>query len=124
LAAVASNTADSTYPRVDALDDLSPKPAFTVLIYPAYLDTEGKPEPTKDITLSAQTPPAFVLQALDDKLVTSALAYTYACEVAGVPAELHEFPKGGHGFGLRTKEPGLSGWMDLLVAWLGRTEMN
>lgn len=101
-------------------DRLSPRPALTALVYPAYLDTGGKPDLSPDLVVVAGAPPAFVAQTLDDSLALSAFAYTLACRKAGVPAELHIFPKGGHGYGIRTKEPGLAGWMDLLVAWLTR----
>ena len=120
LAAVTSNTSSDSYARVDEADDLSARPAFTVLIYPAYLDTNGHPELNPDIHLSAQTPPVFISQANDDPYVISAYSYGFACSQAKVPAEVHIFPSGGHGYGLRTKVPGVSGWMDLLAAWLKR----
>ncbi|RYG25874.1 alpha/beta hydrolase [bacterium] len=121
LAAAASTAKVSTYASVDAADELSFKPAFTVLVYPAYLDVDGRPELPSDVQVTKETPPAFVVQTMDDrKLVPSSFAYALALQRAEVPAELHLFPKGGHGYGLRSKEPGISGWMELLMAWLGR----
>lgn len=121
LAAAASTAKQATYTLDDEIEAWSFKPAFTVLVYPAYLDIEGRPELPSDITVDKETPPAFVVQTMDDrKLVPSSFAYALALQRAEVPVELHLFPTGGHGYGLRTKEPGIAGWMDLLIAWLGR----
>jgi len=121
LAAATSNAPTATYAAGDSADSLSCLPAFTVLVYPAYLQNEMKPEMPADVVVTAHTPPAFVVQAMDDNPhVVSALSYALACQKVGAPVELHLYPKGGHGYGIRTKEPGLSGWMDLLIAWLGR----
>ena len=122
LAAVASNTPEATYASTDDADRLKSKPDFTVLVYPAYLDTDGKPVLNDTVHLTSAAPPAFVVQTMDDPIhVENAFAYALACRTAGTLVELHLFPTGGHGYGLRTKEPGLSGWMDLLVAWTKRT---
>ncbi len=122
LAALASNLKTAIYAAADDADRLDARPAFTVLIYPAYLAVEGKADLQADLEVEAGAPPAFLVQTMDDPIhVENALAYTLACRHAGVSAELHVFPKGGHGYGLRTKEPGLAGWMELLVAWIDRT---
>lgn len=121
LAAATSNAKAATYTPIDGADEQSFRPAFTVLVYPAYLNANGKPELPSDVAVDKETPPAFVVQTMDDRaLVGSSFAYAFACQKADVPAELHLFPKGGHGYGLRTKEPGIAGWMDLLIAWLAR----
>jgi acetyl esterase/lipase len=122
LAAATANAPEATYEGTDKVDVQSPKPAFTVLIYPAYLDTNGRPELNPEIQLTSSAPPAFVLQTMDDPYEASAFAYALACRKAGVPVELHMFPHGGHGYGIRTKEPGLSGWMELLAGWLTRSK--
>jgi acetyl esterase/lipase len=111
----------ATYEPVDPADNLSPKPDFAVLIYPAYLNLEGTMDLAEGLHVDASTPPSFVAQAMDDPIpIEGALAYTHACHVAKVPVELHLFPKGGHGYGLRTHEPGLTTWPDLLIAWINR----
>lgn len=121
LAAATSTAPEATYAPVDTADQASCRPDFSVLVYPASLSTEGRPELPSDITVGADTPPAFIVQTMDDReLVMSAFSYAIACQRAAVPAELHVFPSGGHGYGLRTTEPGIAGWMDLLLAWLGR----
>ena len=118
LAAATSVEKTETYKPTDATDQLSARPNFTALIYAAYLDSDGKPELTNDLKVDASTPPAFAVMALDDGIpVESSMAYARACRDAKVPMEMHIFPKGGHGYGLRSHEPRLKTWPDLLVAW-------
>jgi len=120
-AAVTSTTDQSSYAAQDDADKLGVRPDFTVLIYPAYLNAEGSMQLAPGITVNKETPPAFIVQAMDDPIpIDGVLAYTHACHLAKVPVELHLFPKGGHGYGLRTHEPGLQTWPDLLISWLGR----
>lgn len=95
------------------------RPNFTVLVYPAYLFQKGGIELTEDIQLDENTPPAFVLQTLDDKNhYRSALAYATALDANGTPIELHLFAKGGHGYGLRPSERPVSKWPELVEAWM------
>ena len=61
-----------------------------------------------DISVRADTPPTFLLQAEDDHVdgVEQSLAYYVALQKAGVPTEMHLYAQGGHAFGLRpTKLP-------------------
>jgi len=119
--AVTSTAPEATYPPFDDADKLSPRPDFTVLIYPAYLNVEGTMNLSEGLVVDSHTPPVFIAQAMDDPIpIEGALAYTHACHLAKVPVELHLFPKGGHGYGLRTHEEGLKSWPDLLISWLGR----
>lgn len=119
LAAVTSLKKEGTYPPVDAADSMNARPDFTALIYAAYLNQEGKPELTDDLKVDASTPPAFAVLALDDSVpIDSTLAYARACREAHIPMEVHVFPKGGHGYGLRSKETRLKTWPTLLVAWI------
>ena len=120
-AAVTSTASAPTYTPIDDADKMSPRPDFTVLVYPAYLNKEGTTQLTEGLVVDKNTPPAFLLQTMDDPLqVEGCLAYTHACHKAQVSIELHLFPKGGHGYGLRTHEPGLEAWPDLLIAWMRR----
>jgi acetyl esterase/lipase len=121
LSALTSNTDHLMRKAGDEGDAAFKRPDFTVLIYPAYLsDLPSGPLP-KECPVSAATPPAFLAHTLDDPIThCSSRAYALACQEAGVPAELHLFPSGGHGYGLRTDDPGLKLWPDLLAAWLHR----
>src|SRR5262249_39436808 len=56
LAAKASTLFDTrSYSRIDAMDDQSCRPDFAVLVYPAYLDKDGKL--STDVNLQAKIPP-------------------------------------------------------------------
>jgi len=110
------------YSGVDAADQVSCRPDFTVLVYPAYLGATDSTL-TEGIPVTAQTPPAFIVQTQDDsKYVSSATAYTLALSQAGVAAELHLFPTGGHGYGLRPSAYPVSLWPDLCETWMKRLD--
>ena len=106
------------YEKIDDADRLSCRPDFTIAIYPAYLaDKDGKL--AKDIHVTAKTPPAFIIQTQDDHShVASSAAYYQALNAAKVPAELHIFQTGGHGYGLRKSKHPVSGWPKLCEQWL------
>jgi acetyl esterase/lipase len=121
LAAASSTAEASEYEVQDDADKLDCRPDFTVLIYPAYLDPTEPLKLADELTVTGKTPPVFIVQAMDDNIpIEGSLAYTHACHLAKVPVELHLFPHGGHGYGLRSHEPGLNTWPELLFAWLGR----
>ncbi|HPB11480.1 MAG TPA: alpha/beta hydrolase, partial [Kiritimatiellia bacterium] len=108
------------YTPVDEDDAVSCRPDFALIIYPAYLYRDGFTL-VPELPVTAQTPPTFLLQAEDDKPhVDSSLAYFIALKAAGVPAEMHLFPDGGHGYGLRKKQKSTDVWPDLAAAWLRR----
>lgn len=109
------------YPPVDAADDVSCRPDFAVLIYPGYL--VEKENPTKlspEIKIAAgATPPTFLMMAQDDPVrVENVLYYYLALQQAGVPAELHVYPKGGHGYGLRRTKDLATTWPDRVGEWM------
>ncbi|MDQ3621228.1 MAG: alpha/beta hydrolase [Verrucomicrobiota bacterium] len=120
-ATLSNNYGKRLYPGVDAADDLSCKPDFTVLIYPAYVT-----EPIDSDTLDplqrasqmsrAATPPTFIAVAQNDKFARGATAYFMALRQARVPAELHIYDGGGHGNALR--EAPLSEWGQTCARWL------
>ena len=121
LAAMASNHFQSrTYPRVDASDDMSCRPNFTVLIYPAYLtEADNLLALTEDLTVGPQTPPGFIIQTQDDGVkVESSLVYYLALKKNKIPVEMHLYPKGGHGYGLRPSPHNVSHWPRRCTQWL------
>jgi len=121
LAAVLSNQyRERTYPVVDAADAQSCRPDFSILIYPAYLT-----EKNQGVTLSSllpvddRTPPAFLVMAADDPVrAENVLSYALALKQAKVPVELHLYPTGGHGYGLRRTDNPLTWWPDRATEWL------
>jgi acetyl esterase/lipase len=82
--------------------------------------SEGKIlEYSNELQVTADTPPTFIIHAADDKgvLPANSIAFYESLVKHNVPAELHIYERGGHGFGIinpTTKER----WMDSLKNWL------
>ena len=74
---------------------------------------------TSEMTVTANTPPTFLLQAEDDPVhVENSLLYYAALKKAKVPADMHLFAKGGHGYGLRHTELPVTDWPKLGEQWM------
>jgi acetyl esterase/lipase len=121
LAAVLSaGPSERTYPKIDAADEQKFRPDFTVLIYPGYLAGEKLgTQLAPEFNVTKDTPQTFLAMSADDPVhVENALIYATALQKEKVPFELHIYPTGGHGYGLRkTKEP-VTTWPDRLEDWL------
>jgi acetyl esterase/lipase len=119
-AAISTHFEKRLYDPVDAADQLSCRPDFAVVIYPGYLALADKNfAPNPDIVPTADTPPTFLVQAEDDPVhVENALVYFQALKNAKVPAELHIYAKGGHGYGLRRTADPVTTWPEAVDAWL------
>jgi acetyl esterase/lipase len=121
LSAAISNIYDKrVYDPLDAADQLSCKPDFSVVIYPGYLAlAEQNFAANPAIQPTADTPPTFLLQAEDDPVhVENSLVYFLALKNAKVPAELHLYAQGGHGYGMRPRDLPIMGWPKLVETWL------
>ncbi|HEX4582641.1 MAG TPA: alpha/beta hydrolase [Acidobacteriaceae bacterium] len=120
VAVLGSHASDAIYPAIDDADKLSARPDFTLLIYPAYLDQEVTPLAVRpEVKPVALTPPSFLIQAEDDPVkVENALSYYEALKQAKVPAEMHLFANGGHGYGLRPTKLPITHWPELAATWL------
>lgn len=131
------------YARRDAIDDLSARPDFAVLMYPviatvgafahggsvqqlmeAGVTAADLPRYSPDRGVDGRTPPTLLVHAADDTVVPvdNSLLMFDALRKAGVRSELHVFDRGGHGFGLR----GLAGmdaaaWPMLVESWATRS---
>lgn len=119
-AALSTHFEKRVYDRVDAADEQSCRPDFSVLVYPAYISaTEDTTAIDPEIRVGQQTPPAFIVQAEDDdSYVASSIAYFEALRKAKVPAELHIYAGGGHGYGLRRTDLPVTRWPGLVETWL------
>lgn len=119
-AAISTHFDQRLYSPVDSADQQSCRPDFAVIIYPGYLalaDQNFAPNP--DIHVTDQTPPTFLLQAEDDPVhVENAIVYFGLLKNAKVPAELHIYTEGGHGYGLRRTEKPVTHWPELAEIWL------
>jgi len=125
----------------DTVDRVSSRPDFMVLAYPVITMTEplahkgsrknllGDSPSASLVRLTSNetqvthdTPPTFIVATTDDATVPvqNSLMFYDALRAAGVPAELHVFESGHHGFGLATADPILSTWTSQCEAWLRR----
>jgi len=117
-----TNATQRLSPAADATDAVSCRPDFLMLCYAWKILAEGSTTELKpEIKIDATTPPTFIAQAYDDKgsLAEGSTLAFLALRKASVPAELHIYSTGGHGFGLRpnaTQAPG--DWPGRLELWL------
>jgi acetyl esterase/lipase len=121
LSAMASTAYETrTYPTVDDADKENCRPDFAILIYPAWLTTrEDLTKLSPEVKVTANTSPAFIVMTQDDPIkVESAIGYGLALKNAKVSAELHIYPKGGHGYGLRPSDNDVTKWPDRATDWL------
>jgi acetyl esterase/lipase len=116
---VSNSHQERTYPVVDAVDQASMRPDFCLLVYPAYLDGKTFGALAPEIKVTAKTPPTMLVQAEDDKsFINSSLFYYYALKEAGVPAVMHLYSEGGHGYGLRDTKAVVNEWPDRAETWM------
>ena len=119
-AALSTHFDQRLYDPVDAADQLSCRPNFAVIVYPGYLAlAEQNFAPNPDISVTSETPPSFIVQAEDDPVhVENATVYFLALKNAKVPAEMHIYAQGGHGYGLRRTALPVTTWPQTLETWL------
>ncbi|GAA4281193.1 alpha/beta hydrolase [Gaetbulibacter aestuarii] len=136
---------DTVYEPTTPMDSLSARPDFLVLAYPVITMKEPYAhkgsrrnllvqEATSDLIefysnelqVDENTPPTFLVHASDDKgvPVMNSILFYEALKQHDVPAEIHIYPKGGHGFGLAIKKGHLSTWTDRLFEWMESLELE
>ncbi|MDY1035634.1 alpha/beta hydrolase [Lelliottia sp. CFBP8978] len=131
---------EAVYAPIDAADELDARPAFMALVYPvitmhADIDHPGSRHEligdnpgeaqirhySLEDRASSQTPPTFLLHAVDDPAVKveNSLAMFSALRRSGVSVEMHLFERGKHGFGIRDAQ-GLpvAVWPELMMNWI------
>jgi acetyl esterase/lipase len=119
-AALSTHFDKRLYDPIDAADQLSCRPDFAVIVYPGYLAlSEQNFAANSEIQVTGQTPPSFIVQAEDDPVhVENSTVYFLALKNAKVPAELHLYAEGGHGYGLRNNGLPVTDWPRLVEIWL------
>jgi acetyl esterase/lipase len=129
----------------DAIDAVSAKPNFSILMYPVIDLTEDSIthrgsrtaltqddkslfemlSPQKHVT--KDTPPTFLVHGTNDRTVPvmNSLMYYEACLKAGVPAEMHILENGPHGFGmgLTQNDDEIKSWPEQAIRWMGRHKL-
>lgn len=117
------NGEERIYDRVDAADDQPIRPQYMLNIYPGGLaggGFGGRPiamRPGIAEAIDEKTPPMFFTHAFSDASLNS-IMMTLELKKKGVPAELHIFQDGAHGFGARESGSPLAAWSDLAIAWM------
>jgi acetyl esterase/lipase len=120
-------------------DTTSARPSFSLLIYPVIsFDTTvyhagsrrnligNKPSEeqvrrfSNELQITTDTPPAFLVHSADDKAVPvkNSILYFEALNKKNIPAEMHIFQKGGHGYGMSVDKGTQSAWPGLCIKWL------
>ncbi len=123
----------------DLLKRIDTRPSFAILVYPVItMDTTFAHRGSRDMLLgktpgetlvnalstekrvTSATPPVFLVQSDDDKTVPpmNSVAFYEALKKNKVPASMHIYDHGGHGFGMAPNDPVLSQWPTLCVQWL------
>ncbi len=123
----------------DPLEKLSSRPDFMLLLYPVIsfreafghmgsrknLIGEGNnwelvEKYSNELHVSPETPPTFLVLADDDKGVVprNSVEFYLALKENNVPAEMHIFAEGGHGFGMNKKNLPVDQWPELFLNWL------
>jgi acetyl esterase/lipase len=106
----------------DPVERFSSRPDFNVLVYPWYRPGANRPDAPPLFPVPKDGPPVFMVCADDDRShVEPTVKFYLELEAARIPAEMHIYAYGGHGFGLRPtkKEAPVMGWPDRLKDWLG-----
>lgn len=119
-AALSTHFEQRLYDAIDEADKVSCRPDFAVIVYPGYLAlSEQNFAPNAEIHVTEKTPPSFIVQAEDDPVhVENSTVYFLALKNANVPAEMHLYANGGHGYGLRRTELPITEWPKLVETWL------
>ncbi|MDQ6632371.1 MAG: alpha/beta hydrolase, partial [Verrucomicrobiota bacterium] len=120
LAASLSTSTKRTYDDLDSADKENLRPDFALLIYPAYLMlTNNLTQLSPEVSVTTNHPHTFLVMTQDDPLhVENVLAYSLALKQAKIPFELHIYPSGGHGYGLRKTESISATWPNRAEEWL------
>lgn len=123
--------------KVQNQEQISLRPDFSILIYPVIsFGTVTHAGSVKNLLgenptaaqrgyfssqnyVNAQTPPAFLVHANNDASVPvkNSILYNEALTKFKVPAEMHIYPAGGHGFGLQNKTT-KDDWFERLKNWM------
>ncbi|MDA9317230.1 alpha/beta hydrolase [Puniceicoccaceae bacterium] len=112
---------ETLYDPIDQWDQISARPDFAVLIYPAYLDQGPNHSLTPELKITKDTPPMFIFVAANDPYANSSLVMSTSLRTMEIPYELHVLPEGGHGFGMRSGKRAAETWPKLCEEWLKLT---
>jgi len=127
----------------DSIDSLSSRPDFQVLLYPVISFRDGiahggsrrnligeNPSPdlidrySNELQVTVTTPPAFLVSTYDDHVkAENSMLYFKALRAVDVPAELHIYEVGGHGYGISPTGNPVSTWHLRMAEWMKQREL-
>lgn len=121
-AARAAIATERLYEAVDEADQTSCRANAAILIYPGFLINESKTALRENVVITKDAPPMFMAHAADDGVPAESSVHMWlALKKAGVPAELHIYDAGGHGYGLRqVANLPVTSWHHRCGDWLKR----
>ena len=108
------------YEPIDAVDEVSHRPDFSLLIYPWNIYDKQQQTLIEGVTVPTNCPPVFLVHTDDDASSSLGAVLFYAeLKKLGIRSELHVYGNGGHGYGLRRVEGSLiSSWTMHAAHWL------
>jgi acetyl esterase/lipase len=110
-----------SYDRLDETDDVSHRPDFAILIYPWNMYDAKTENLIEGVVVPKNCPPTYLVHTDNDRSSSLGAVLFYAgLKKHGIPAELHVYGNGGHGYGLRAVTGSqISSWPDHAAHWLG-----
>jgi acetyl esterase/lipase len=108
-----------TYRQDPTLDD--PRgPDFLIFVYGGgFIDKDDPAKFRPGFGVPSDAPPAFFVVAHDDGSNATEAAMLYlAYKKLEIPAELHVFAEGGHGFGIMQRGQPIDQWPARVAEWL------
>lgn len=110
------------YEAIDKIDEQSFRPDFAMLIYPWNMYEKKTDKLMPVIQVNKNTPPSFIVHTHDDGSTSLGSVLLYAdMKRQQVPAELHVYETGGHGYGTRSRpNSNIGSWTDRATDWLTR----
>ena len=108
-----------SYPAADAADRESSRPDFGVIVYTGEMVDKATGGFRADLPVSKATPQMFIVDVENDRVNSDNSTYLFlALKHAGVPAELHQYTLGEHGFAFRPGPNPHTTWPDRLRDWM------
>ncbi len=109
-----------TYERVDAVDDVPFRPDFALLIYPWNMFDKQSNDLVDGIQVAQNCPPTYLVHTDDDQSSSLGTVLFYVgLKRLSIPAELHVYGNGGHGYGMRPVAGSqISTWPNHAAHWL------
>lgn len=117
-AAACTNFDKNAYEPIDSVDQVSCRPDFGVPVYAGGVVQKGTTELAPEIRITKLTPPMFIACATDDPGSDNSVYLYLGLKRAGVPAELHMYTQGGHGFGIKPTGKPVATWTQRCEEWM------